>query len=471
MVATSDDTGHERPNGPGEPVAQRELLLRELEERVLQRIAERVAPGDRRASREPPEAQSLSGPRATRELAQLIQTAASLLFIAGAGLFAAIRFGQQVFYNRFGVRPEEVGLSYAASVSRAAVTIVALSTGAAFFYAVQVLRARLITQITRIHRFGRLASTVISFLITAAATIALLLLLKLVGDTPLEFAVQFIAYATAIVLFWSMTKEMLTDSPTLRRLVAAVQPSTRRLVATLSKPLGLLVFISLLSFGTLVLSGFTANAAANKVEAGEGVSPNSGFGILGLRAEPVLALGSLPENLDVSDRYVMYLGQYESTVVLYDIGSYETIRVPADSIAVSSGPSVEQRFTIRPEHGLDLDGVLEPYADVDVDGIVPARELDPEANELSWQEGRLVVGPRLDPTSPARAGILSRDSVPGRKACTEVETSLTQLPFQDIRPGLRICVHTTERQWTLLTVTGVRNVPQEIDFKATTWPA
>jgi hypothetical protein len=458
MVATSDrdHTGEEGPQAAGELAAQREPLLRELEQRVLQRIAEREAPGDHRMGREIPE---------------LIQTAASLLFIAGAGLFAAIRFGQQVFYNRFGVRPEEVGLSYAASVSRAAVTIVVLSTGAAFFYAVQVLRVQLVTWIARLRRFGRLAAIIVSVLITVAAIIALLLLLKLLGDTPLEFALQFLFYAIAIVYFWSMSKEMFSDIRFFRRLVSTVQASLRRLAATLLKPLGLLVCLSLFSFGTLILSGFTANTAANRVEAGEGVSPNSGFGILGLRAEPVLALGSLPENLEVSDRDIMYLGQYESTVVLYDISSYETIRVPADSIAVSSGPSVEERFAIRPGHGVDIDLALESFDGEAVEGIAPTRGMDRHAVELAWQEGKLLLGTLLDPTSSARAGILSKNSVPGRKACAEVETSLTQLQFQDVHPGLRICVHTTDRRWSLLTVTVVRNSPQEIEFRATTWPA
>jgi hypothetical protein len=193
MVATSDGghTGHERPNAPDELVAQREHLVGELEERVLQRIAERVAPGDHRRSREPADEQSPFGLRITRAMAQLIQTAASLLFIAGAGLFAAIRFGQQVFYNRFGVRPEEVGLSYAASVSRAAVTIVVLSTGVAFFYAVQVLRVQLVTRIARLRRFGRLAAGIVSVLITVAGFFALGFLLTLLGDTPAELAFQF----------------------------------------------------------------------------------------------------------------------------------------------------------------------------------------------------------------------------------------------------------------------------------------
>jgi hypothetical protein len=57
----------------------------------------------------------------------LLQGTTSLVILLGLGLYGAVRFGHQVFCDQLGVRPEDIGLTYAASVSRAAVILVVLA--------------------------------------------------------------------------------------------------------------------------------------------------------------------------------------------------------------------------------------------------------------------------------------------------------------------------------------------------------
>ena len=66
------------------------------------------------------------------------------LTIAGAALYVLVRLGQQLFYEEFGLAPEDVGLGYAEALARAAgfAAYIALFIGIAVFVRARFARFR-----------------------------------------------------------------------------------------------------------------------------------------------------------------------------------------------------------------------------------------------------------------------------------------------------------------------------------------
>jgi hypothetical protein len=83
--------------------------------------------------------------------ADLIQKTLQALTLIGVGLYGAIRFGQQLYCDRLGITPEEIGLTYVASISRTAVILTALLAPTATFLSLLVLHGMVkgTTRLTR----------------------------------------------------------------------------------------------------------------------------------------------------------------------------------------------------------------------------------------------------------------------------------------------------------------------------------
>jgi hypothetical protein len=292
---------------------------------------------------------------------------------------------------------------------------------------------------------------VVLFLTPVAAT----WLLLLASDQAWGVATVLIAVVISVPMLWSFAETRAAARG--RELKLPLEMVT----GTPGNPMGILIRLAVLFFGLLLLSGVSADRAANRVVDGERLAPNSGFGLLGLQAEFVVVIGELPQNLDLSNRDVMYLGQADGTAVLYDLSSGLTIRAPSEGIAVVRGSHRIDFFSLRPDADVDLDrGIIDR-----------AGRIDPFRVELSWRDDRLLLGPRLASTSLVRAGIVDDALSPSRDACTSLKAPLEQLDVDDLRWGLRFCVHTDDGRWVLLTVTDVEDHPRRVSLEAVSWPA
>ena len=104
----------------------------------------------------------------------------------------------------------------------------------------------------------------------------------------------------------------------------------------------LFLIASAMLFGVMILLPVVAKESAEDVMRGEGVAPiypltTSLPPILAIRADPaIVEPAGMPEEVraakQLRDRKLLYLGQANSTVVLYDSDANQAIYVPASSI-------------------------------------------------------------------------------------------------------------------------------------------
>jgi hypothetical protein len=244
------------------------------------------------------------------DLSKNFQIATAAISLLGLGLYGAVRFGQQLFYNRLRLTPEEVGLSYAAAVSRAAVIIIAL-----------LMTLILATSTIGIgeylpNRRGCLGSVAGYLLGIAGGGAAVFISVIALGDIGW--------FIGAGICFGSIAAFVALQA------LRARGVSLQTLRDRPAFPLAIISMITILAF---VLSGVTALRSASKVNEGKELFGPGAYGILGLRSEPVTVTGQLPTGFS-APKDIVYLGRSDGMIVLYDYSEDEPIRIPSDGVVV-----------------------------------------------------------------------------------------------------------------------------------------
>jgi hypothetical protein len=245
------------------------------------------------------------------DLSKLFQTSTALLSLLGIGLYGAVRFGQQIFYNELGLAPEEVGLSYASSLSRAAVIVAAVSSVFLLGVSINVIADSLSRG--QELRIGGLVAQILAFLVTMAAWIPISIFVW--GD------IEYIGIGAVLSLLVAFTLPLFRGNLNLNTFAR--------------RPALAIMVISLVTVGGFVLSGTTAHLSATAVKEGKEISGRGAFGVLGLRAEHVKLTGDLPKNFTAPDS-ISYLGSAEGTIIVYEYDDKDApLRIPADGVAIS----------------------------------------------------------------------------------------------------------------------------------------
>jgi hypothetical protein len=302
--------------------ASRVRLMLEFEE-IRQQYAKLVAAG------------KSEGERGEKNL---IQSTTQALTLVGLGLYGALRFGQQIYCNKLGITPEEIGLSYIASLSRAGVILLALASPLTVLFALSLLNG----PVAGVSRGGK----VIAFLLTALLsilTIAFILgVWKMLGDRGMLivlllsgiFGFSFVlAGIISELIQWRRRRKGPTrpKAPLLQirrgdRLSDFIY--SRRVLLLALTVIGLLISVS------FALAGFAADRNSRDVKNGNPVTFNDGLSILGVYAQPSRLTGNVPPEPDISKKRLMYLGRAENSIVLYDVNCKQPLRIPAEGVTV-----------------------------------------------------------------------------------------------------------------------------------------
>jgi hypothetical protein len=424
------------------------------------------------------------------KLTDWAQTSAAALAILGVGLYGAIRFGQQIFCNALGVRPEEVGLTYAASVSRAAVVIIALVSIILFYISGSLLWIVISAYLYDRGWIVRVVLLIVSGALGIGMTIVGLYVASLMGDAAELTAlillglggIAFIAPGVWHFCRWlwrkwrqpnRLTGELRVTNPEGPEGVG--QPGAETPLQTPvandkdRKAIRVLVVafvLCLLVFGSFALSGTSATRAAERVRSGQAVGLAGGFGALGLRAEHVLVTGTPAVELELSNRDLMYLGQADGSTVVYDVNDDKALRLPSDSVSV-----VHKKAMITWEGSLSKDEALDFDENVSF-GYDPDQKLSGVAlgeAELGWSGDVIEVLPKH--AGEVRAALLSQGAAHTRENCVQASKFFDQLQVgKQVKEDLSFCLHSSEGRWSLIQLTEVSLDKGIIEFRANEWP-
>jgi len=200
--------------------------------------------------------------------------------LMGLVLFALIRTSYAVFYRRFGLTPEDLGISYPQILAQSGVAaVIFVLYGLIFWVMLKIARFVLLEAWVAISLLLRRAPRTTSFRNRLRRYTR--------GRVAAVLAIAFVAFAFAIQpLYFAQYADR----------------------ATQGKP----VLLGGLLYGKIPSPGVVAIPATVTWAAGE---PPKGFD---------------PESEDA----LMYLGEHSGTVFLYDYRRKETIRVPSSSVVV-----------------------------------------------------------------------------------------------------------------------------------------
>jgi hypothetical protein len=404
----------------------------------------------------------------------LVQGATSLAILFGLGLYGAVRFGHQVFCDQLGVRPEDIGLTYAASISRAAVILVVLAICVGMLLAAVALLDNIQVKLPKPIQFlNPLAAALTGWIAGAIPTSILLVLAGLMGATsPRTTLVITVGLLLVMVIFFFVQRWRRRDTPNQAAQPALEErPPPDRLSLLRNWP-RVVLLACLLTAAAFITSGVSANMAVNHVKNGEALQ-RGGLGFLGLRGEPVLVTGDLADDLYLSNRLIMYLGQSDGSVVLYDVGANWPMRLPTDGISIVSGVHlVTGEFVLKEGRAIDLDDVaaaLEANKPIDLNAA--STERDTRMFELGIRNGAIQPPTMLDPRSAVRIAKVNSGAAPRRATCATATESLEKpLPVADLREGVQLCVRTDLDRWIMLRVRQVKQSPAELKLQMSDWP-
>jgi hypothetical protein len=238
--------------------------------------------------------------------------------VLALAIYGFIRFGQQAFCDQLGVTPEEIGLTYAASVSRAAVLIVVFTS-----FAGLIIAGSVFTALAAPNRGLALLKWPIALLIYGSGAAAAAWLF----GWAVAFALMLLIFPCASLYPAAFRTSTLTWDEWL-------ESSDR---APMSNPPSNYwpgVVVALLCVGLFFVSAYVGRSAASRVKDGQSVSLGEGLGLLGIRGAPVTLVGTVPKDINQSGRNLVYLGRADSVIVLYDARSKGVLRIPSDGITV-----------------------------------------------------------------------------------------------------------------------------------------
>ena len=94
---------------------------------------------------------------------------------------------------------------------------------------------------------------------------------------------------------------------------------------------GLIAMVIVAGF---LMGGFTARSQLDDVKNGRSAGLEEGLGILGVQAYPARITGTIPDELEVAKRQLMYLGHANGKLVVFDVACDKPLRLPDDGLAI-----------------------------------------------------------------------------------------------------------------------------------------
>jgi hypothetical protein len=256
----------------------------------------------------------------------LIQRTIQTLTLVGLGLYGAIRFGQQLYCDRLGVTPEEIGLTYLASISRAAVILIALFAPAAVFLSLLALNG----MIRGTSRPTRAAERMFPVFPALVFLLAFVPIHQQLGDA----GVYLVAIASiSSILIYALVAYIISRR---KRFSFEIRQSDEftRFFHPHHSFLIVLALVGAIILAGFMLAGFSAVDQASDVQGGRRSEGGKGLGILGLKADRVVLIGNSTEEPSLSKKKLMYLGRSEGKLVLYDVSCQQPLRLADDAITI-----------------------------------------------------------------------------------------------------------------------------------------
>lgn len=267
------------------------------------------------------------------------EAAVGVLGVLGLAFFAVIRFGQLVYCRELGVQPEEIGLTYAQTLSGAAVIV----TGLALIIGVSIVASIIFF----VERPGWLLPLESLGLFGAFGIVALLLWQFL--GIPLLIAGAITLGVWTLVTFLPNVWSFLRSRLRLRKRETQVEPSrspplrwfadffvspnlAQRIPGSVVAVLAVVIALSVTFSG----SGALGLHAARLVRANHEAS----FVALGIEARRVQLMGNAPMGYTAKETAIL-LGQNGNRVVLWDDQLRGAVAFNADDLIVISVPSAQ----------------------------------------------------------------------------------------------------------------------------------
>lgn len=238
---------------------------------------------------------------------------AVLLSLSGAVTYVVVRVAETRFYMRFGVQPEEVGLTYAETLARSATTVVAeilvCSLVFGLFGLVLLYRDR-----------PQLRPLVVVLFVVWTGFAAY----WTIADPPDSLVAALLGLFPFVVGWCALATEVPKQ---------ALQPTTwRRIrIAGVVAPV----------LGAALVLVLTAESESNAVAQGNGFESETLGVPNGTWSSEAVTLWSSDQRVAARlARYgcVMYLGKNDGTAVAYDPETHSTIRFRTDSVVLESHP-------------------------------------------------------------------------------------------------------------------------------------
>jgi hypothetical protein len=276
--------------------------------------------------------------------------------VLGAIVYGLLRIDYALFYGRFGVAPEEVGLGYFEVLAQSVVgTLMQILLQFLFVLFVVVYASLLWKGLKRIGQrgrgvFGRFKEGawrsvryVLHRLLIVAVLVSVVVLLRMVKGTTTIVVVV----GAGIALAWLFglgvenplrapdTQPAVEEAPPLWQAVWGEATRFARWALTVSVVGVLLVLLPYWAFrnGTAVQHGESSDLTSFP---GAPFFPTWG-------AQPAVVSwvdGTPPASLMAAQGHcLMYMGSARGTTVLYDVDARQTLRLPSNALAISVAPS------------------------------------------------------------------------------------------------------------------------------------
>jgi hypothetical protein len=278
---------------------------------------------------------------AARLLGWVIASPLTALTVAGLVLYGSLRLDYSLFYSRFGLRPEDVGLGYAEILSQ---SVVGLVIYVLLYFAMLLYFNREIDFARTMLRMLFRRTVFIPALVAAILVFVSVRFLRLAATTVASILLGvMVASIVPDLMRRELRKPQARASPAPESKleasgdhVAIVDPPVRRAVFRIILPVAA-VFV-------LVLTPIEAVEDAGYVLKGQPRHQTLlGLPLLSWGADPASILsvaGPLPTDLQqVTMDCLMYLGQANGISLLYDVHSRQTVRIPSTSVVITVRPN------------------------------------------------------------------------------------------------------------------------------------
>jgi hypothetical protein len=275
----------------------------------------------------------------------------SFLAVAGLLLYGTVWSCYNSFYGTFGLEPEDVGVTYARTISRAAVGFLTLLLilGLVLFLLVNPLKSR------KPGRPSPAAARWLAFAVVCIFILAVYFMSGLLPDsydqtgyhgrhTFLKATVLLILgsaslFSVILAVFrptrWSQTIE--TARGRLWRASNGSRPVLQDIAVRAAPAILAVVLVAFILLPMVIGARLATNVKGGSLVAGYGIIPRLVLDIQVVPVEVTWIGTPKPEELP-SDSTIVLLGQANGTTVLYESISRRVYRIPSSNLLLSSKP-------------------------------------------------------------------------------------------------------------------------------------